>query len=199
MQLTPEIVKDIIENVPKRRTPIDGYVRSAILMLFFNRHNQTYLVYIRRTKDMTLHSGQMAFPGGKIDAEDASSYETAVRETYEEIGVSEDQVVHLGEMGYFETLTSGYDAVAHLAWCDNPPKYRLNPIEVAEVVEIPVAILKQQFRPDLHFDNAQEVMYLNFRFKSEHSPNPANLWGLTARITHHFIHGLTDHLQRRSA
>lgn len=198
MLLKPEVIRAIIGMVPKRQEVRPGYVPSAILMLFFVRAGQTYLVYIRRTKGLSLHSGQMAFPGGKVDPEDETSYTTAVRETYEEIGVAENQYGYLGDMGLFETLTSRYDAVAHLAWCPQPPRYKMNTFEVAEIVEIPVAILKQQFRPTLDFNNYQELKYLNFRFQPRHSSEVANLWGLTARITHHFLQGLSAYLRRSS-
>ncbi|MFQ5824873.1 MAG: NUDIX hydrolase [bacterium] len=165
---------------------------SAVLMIFFNKKNQTHLVYIRRTKGMNLHSGQMAFPGGKIDPEDESSYATAVRETFEEIGVDAHLCTYLGKMGFFETLTSGYDAAVHLVWCPEPQKYKINQNEVAEVVEIPVATLLEQFQPDLDFDNPQEIMYLNFRYQLKTTSEVVILWGLTARITHHFMQGLSE-------
>lgn len=165
------------------------------MMLFFNREGQTHLVYTRRTRGMNLHSGQMSFPGGKIEPGDASSYITAARETYEEIGIRADQYSYLGEMGFFETLTSRYDAAAHVGWCPQPPQYKLNTFEVAEVVEFPLKVLGKQFRADLDFDNEREVMYLNFNYKTNDMQQVANLWGLTARITHHFIQGLTDYLR----
>lgn len=191
MILNSDMIKKIIASVPKRKKALPGYRESAILMLFFVRGKETYLVTIRRTKGMTLHSGQMAFPGGKIDPQDKSSYEAAIRETYEEIGVARNQYIHLGDMGFFETLTSNYDAAAHLAWCPEQPAYKINHFEVDEIIEIPVSELRKQFRPDLDFNNGEEVLYLNFHFTPKNS-QIAHLWGLTARITHHFLQGLSD-------
>lgn len=196
MLLTPDDIQHIIEIVPKRFSLIEHYVPAAVLMLFFNRDSQTHLVYIRRTRRMRLHSGNMAFPGGKIDPEDASSLAAAMRETEEEIGILPEQYDYLGEMGLFETLTSRYDAAAHLAWCPSAPQYVRSEIEVEEIIEIPVAALLEQFRPNLDFSDADEVRYLSFHFQPRHSRRPANLWGLTARITHHFMQGLHDYLMR---
>lgn len=195
MLLKPEEINKIIELVPKRQEIRPGFVPSAVLMIFFDKGNQTHLVYIRRTKGMNLHSGQMAFPGGKIDPEDETSYTTAVREAFEEIGVDVRQYTYLGEMGFFETLISGYDAAVHLAWCPKPQKYNINHDEVAAVVEIPIATLLEQFQPDLDVDNPQEIMYLNFRYQPRINSEVVNLWGLTARITHHFMQGLSEFLR----
>ncbi|MFQ5752134.1 MAG: NUDIX hydrolase [bacterium] len=198
MLLRPEDIIECLKIVPKRKEHLRGHVPSAILMIFFNKENKTHLVYIRRTQDMTLHSGQMAFPGGKIDSDDATSYAAAVRETNEEIGVSEKEYRYLGDMGFFHTFTTRYDAAAHLVWSSKRPKYKTNKIEVAEVIEIPLTVLLQQFRPDVDFNNAQELWYLNFKYKPPNSSKTANLWGLTARITHHFMQGLATFLQNRN-
>jgi len=196
MLLQSEDIKRIIDLVPKRYQLIDNHVPAAVLMLFFNRDTHTHLIYIRRTKRMRLHSGNMAFPGGKIDPVDGSSLSAAMRETEEEIGIRADQYNYLGDMGLFETLTSRYDAAAHLAWCRSTPQYIRNDDEVAEIIEIPISALAGQFRSDLDFSDLDEVRYLSFHFQPPYSSRPANLWGLTARITHHFMQGLHQYLKR---
>lgn len=198
MLLHPKQIKNVIELVPKRKDLVAGYTPSAVLVLFLNNNNQTHIIYIRRTHGLSLHSGQMAFPGGKTNPNDASSYAAAVRETYEEIGVSEEQYTYLGEMGLFHTLTSRYDAAVHVAWSPKPNEYTINHSEVAEVVEIPVESLLAQFQPDLNFENKQEVMYLNFRYQPRNSSEAITLWGLTARITHSFLKGLSECLAELS-
>ena len=191
MLLQKEEIQQIVQHVPKRQDIVPAYTPSAILMLFFNRDRETHLVYIRRTKGAPVHSGSMAFPGGKIDPHDDSNFAAAARETSEEIGVDQTAYEHLGEMGFFETFTSKFDAAAHVAWCMAPPSYVCNTFEVAEIIEIPISELYKQFRLDLNFDDPNEVMYLGFHFQPSHS-EAVNIWGLTARITHHFLQGLAD-------
>jgi 8-oxo-dGTP pyrophosphatase MutT (NUDIX family) len=191
MLLTPQQIKHVIEILPKREEIIPGYTPAAVLVLFLNQNHQTHIVYIRRTKGLNIHSGQMAFPGGKINAADVSSYAAAVRETHEEIGVSENRYRYLGDLGYFHTLTSRYDAAVHVAWSPQLLEYNMNQREVAAVVEIPVRTLFDQFRPDLDIKNQQELMYLNFRYLPPDSSEELTLWGLTARITHHFLQGIS--------
>ena len=197
MLVKPEEIKEALSLVPKRTTFIEGHVPSAVLMVFYDRAEQTHLVYIRRTEHMRIHSGNMAFPGGKIDPGDESSYATAQRETHEEIGLAADSYLYLGDMGSFETLTSKFDAVAHLVWSPDVPSYRINHDEVAEVVEIPIDVLVQQYQSDLDFNDDHQVMYLNFTYHPTPSSKSATLWGLTARITHHFLAALLDYLQNR--
>ncbi len=198
MLLKPDEIKEIIKIVPKRLKSIDGHIPSAVLMLFFNKENKTNLVYIRRTPDMKMHSGQIAFPGGKIDSNDISSYAAAVRETYEEIGIEEKQISFLGEMGFFHTYTTRYDAAAHIVWSPKPPAYKINEGEVAEVIEIPVQTLMRQFNPDLKFRNIQDMLDLKFQYQPKNFPETVIVWGLTARITHHFIQGLVEFSKNKS-
>lgn len=176
-----------------------GYIPSAILMLFFNRGDQTRLVYIRKTSGPHQHGGQMAFPGGKIEPPDKSSRDAAIRETYEEIGVPASAYEYVGELGHFETFTSRYDAAAHAAWAPGPPTYRRDPFEVQRIIEIPLGVLYAQFRPDINQDDYQEMMWLNFKYRPDGKDEVINLWGLTARITHHFVQGLHEHLARRKS
>ena len=192
MLLKPEQIKQVIGNVSKRKEPIKGYIPAAVLLLFFEKEQQSHLVYIRRTHGMNIHSGHMAFPGGKIDPEDSSSFATATRETREEIGVDEEQYTYLGEMGFFDTLISSHDAAAHLAWCPEQPKYEVNDFEVAEIVEIPLELLYEQFQCDLDPADFERMKYLNFQYSRPGSSEVFNLWGLTARITHHFLQGVVE-------
>ncbi|HEX9654370.1 MAG TPA: CoA pyrophosphatase [bacterium] len=194
MILTPEDIRQIVTDLPKRLEPIRSYIPAAVLVIFFEKENDTNLVYIRRTRGMSVHGGHMAFPGGKIDPEDESSRATASREGREEIGIDARSLTYVGDMGFFETLTSGYDAAAHAVWSAEPLTYKINPVEVAEVVEIPVEHLLSQFRRDLDFNNYHELMYLNFNYQPANSSQVANLWGLTARITHLFLQGLRKYL-----
>lgn len=106
--------------------------------------------------------------------------------------MDEEQYTYLGEMGFFDTLISSHDAAAHLAWCPEQPKYEINDSEVAEIVEIPLEVLYEQFQSDLDPADFERMKYLNFQYSRPGSSEVFNLWGLTARITHHFLQGVFE-------
>lgn len=193
MLVNKHLIGRAATSINKRMDARSGLRRAAVLMLFFDRNAQTHVVFIRRTTGDTTHSGDIAFPGGKIDKLDASGYAAAVRETQEEIGVVESSFEALGSLGYFETLTTKFDAQVHLARCPEPPTYTRNQFEVAEIIEIPITILMSQFNPALDLGNPDSVFQLHFVFTPANS-TAANIWGLTARITHTFLAGLRRHL-----
>ena len=80
--------------------------------------------------------------------------------------------------------------------CSEQPKYKINDFEVAEVVEIPLAILYEQFQSDLDLADFERMKYLNFQYSRPGSSEVFNLWGLTARITHHFLQGVLSLLSK---
>jgi 8-oxo-dGTP pyrophosphatase MutT (NUDIX family) len=142
---------------------------------------------IEKAKDHSRHSGQIALPGGKIELTDDSPLETALRETKEEIGVDIDQLILLGSMGFFRTLTSGFDAAVHLAWAPAPVSWTPRQQEVAAVYEIPLAPLLAQYNPALRLRRRTDLMNLHFHWNVPNSQRTICIWGLTARVLHYFF------------
>jgi 8-oxo-dGTP pyrophosphatase MutT (NUDIX family) len=166
---------------------------AAVMMILFDASppnpagKKTHVLLIERAKDESRHSGQIAFPGGKIEAGDPSTLEAARRETREEIGVDVDQLEVLGNMGFFRTLTSGFDAAVHLAWAPTPLNWTPRQQEVAAVFEVPLADLLAQFNPQLRLRRRTDLMNLHFHWKVPDSPREICVWGLTARVLHCFF------------
>ena len=69
---------------------------AAVLIGLVERDGETQVILTKRTKGLNTHSGQVAFPGGKIDASDASPEAAALREAWEEIGLDQDEVEVVG-------------------------------------------------------------------------------------------------------
>ncbi len=166
---------------------------AAVMMILFNSPpsrqagSQTHVLLIEKARDRSRHSGQLAFPGGKIEPEDPSPLETALRETREEIGVDIEQLILLGSMGFFRTLTSGFDAAVHVAWAPAPLRWTPRQQEVAAVYEIPLAQLQAQFNPNLRLQRRTDLMNLHFHWEAPGTKRTICIWGLTARVLHYFF------------
>jgi len=167
-----------------------SYIQAAVLVIFVNRDDKTHVVYIRRTQHLSHHGGDIAFPGGKIEHTDTSSFDAAARETYEEIGITRKQFHYIGCMGAFQTLTSRFDVRAHLVWTDTPVIYNRNHYEVAEILEIPLITIYRQFNQNMDLRDTSQLLNLSFFLPSD-GKHRHILWGLSARITHHFCLGIS--------
>lgn len=71
---------------------INALRKAAVMMLFYPKNSITHLALILRNKYPGIHSSQIAFPGGKVEPEDKNLEETALRETFEEIGIAPNQI-----------------------------------------------------------------------------------------------------------
>lgn len=88
-KMVPPERKDIMKNLDlKKVNPRE----AAIMMLMYPKKGKTHLALILRNSYKGVHSSQIAFPGGKSEPEDISIEHTALRETYEEIGISPDKI-----------------------------------------------------------------------------------------------------------
>ncbi len=202
MLLTSAEIARILTATPRRFAPNPKLQHSAVMMILLEREWQgataTHLVFIMKTRDGSRHAGQIAFPGGKVDSGDASALAAALRETHEEIGVAPDQLEVLGSMGYFSTMTTGFDAAVFLARPRTPLQYSPQTSEVAAIFEIPLVKLVEQFDPHLQLRAPSDMLQLHFhlpatpflRTSREAAPTALTqicIWGFTARVLQHFL------------
>lgn len=116
-------------------------VREAAVLVPLIDAPQPCLVLTQRNARLRQHAGQVAFPGGAVEPQDADIVATALRETEEEIGLPPDAVTPLGFLDCFETV-SGFcitPVVAKVA-ASRPP-WQPDPDEVASVFEVPLDFL----------------------------------------------------------
>jgi 8-oxo-dGTP pyrophosphatase MutT (NUDIX family) len=115
---------------------------AAVLMLFGSGTNGPDVLLLRRADSLGSHPGQVAFPGGGAEAQDASPVETALREAEEEVGLERDGVRPLALLPKSFVPVSGFDVTPVLAYWEVPSSIRVvDEGETAAVARVPVAHL----------------------------------------------------------
>jgi len=172
-QLEPDWVPD----VPPSRPPVP----AAVLIGLIRRPEGVSILYTERSPDLRSHSGQIAFPGGKIDAEDAGPDAAAIREAGEEVAMQAADARILGYMPLYYTGTN-YLITPVVAEVVPGGPFVPNPGEVRSVFEVPLSYLMEP------------GSYSTFRIQrggKEHSTwqithSGLVIWGITANLTRRF-------------
>lgn len=124
--------KKIKANNPKR---------AAVLALFYpNNSGETTFLLTQRASYKGTHSAQISFPGGKIEEQDNSLFETAIREANEEVGIIKEQVSKIREITDVYIPPSNFLATPFIAYTEQRPVFTLNE-EVASTIEVTVTEL----------------------------------------------------------
>ena len=111
-----------------------------MLIGVIDRPGEATVLLTQRASNLRDHSGQIALPGGKIDPSDASPAAAALREAQEEVGLDPSCVTPLGYLDPYLTGT-GFLIVPTVALVAEPAALVLNPVEVDEAFEVPLAFL----------------------------------------------------------
>ncbi len=154
---------------------------AAVLIPIVERANGMQVVFTRRTQKLKSHSGQVSFPGGKIDANDTDPVMAALRETHEEIGVAPHKVELIGQLRDYFT-GSGYQISPVIGMVASDAEFVANPDEVDQIFEVPLSFLmtpENQVRGSRVFKEKERFFY-------ELRWNEHYIWGVTAGIVNVF-------------
>jgi 8-oxo-dGTP pyrophosphatase MutT (NUDIX family) len=110
---------------------------AAVLVPVLRREAGLTILLTQRTDHLYDHAGQISFPGGRSEAHDESPAATALRETFEEIGLPHSLVEVLGALPEYTTVT-GYRVTPVVGLVTPPPAFKLDAFEVAEAFEVPL-------------------------------------------------------------
>jgi 8-oxo-dGTP pyrophosphatase MutT (NUDIX family) len=139
----------------------DAATPAAILFPIVLRPERLTVLLTQRTDHLKDHPGQVSFPGGRVEVYDPSPLETALRETEEEIGLDRSRVDVLGYLPEYRTGT-GFRVVPVVGTVRPPFSLRLDPIEVADVFEVPLDFLldASNHQPmSIHVDGRRRSFY----------------------------------------
>lgn len=122
---------------------------AAVLVPIVLRESEPTMLLTRRTDHLHHHPGQVSFPGGRVEAQDLSPTDTALRETEEEIGLARDKVELLGNLPQYRTGT-GFDVTPVVGLVTPPFELQLDAFEVAEAFEVPLSFLLDETNHQRH-------------------------------------------------
>ncbi|MEQ9403421.1 MAG: CoA pyrophosphatase [Cyclobacteriaceae bacterium] len=112
---------------------------GGVLILLYEENGEVKFPLIRRPEYDGIHSGQVAFPGGRREDSDQDLIHTALREAEEEIGVSQNEVNIIGNLSRFFVAASNYDILPVIGFTEKTPEFRPDPREVSDIL-IPSAM-----------------------------------------------------------
>jgi 8-oxo-dGTP pyrophosphatase MutT (NUDIX family) len=126
---------------PKRKVEDKSYGFSAVLVPLYEKKGEYFVLFTKRTSKVKYHKAQLSFPGGAFNPQDGDLKSTALRETFEEIGIRPEDVDILGELDDVATLTSRYIITPFVGFIPYPYKFKVNSEEVEKILVVPLKVL----------------------------------------------------------
>ncbi|MBL8248400.1 MAG: CoA pyrophosphatase [Candidatus Competibacter sp.] len=162
---------------------------AAVLVPLVERSGGYTVLLTQRTAHLEHHAGQISFPGGRAEDEDASPVHTALREAEEEIGLQRRHVVEIaGFLDLYQTVT-GFLVTPVVGFVEPPFDLRLDAFEVAEAFEVPLEFILDPGNHEYRsmFYKGQQRRYYVIPYQDRH------IWGATAAMLVDFARRLTGH------
>lgn len=160
---------------------------AAVLIGLVDRPAGPTILLTQRTEHLSAHAGQISFPGGRMEPEDADAAATALREAQEEIGLDPAKVELLGEVPPYTTIT-GFRVHPIVGWIEPPVTFAIDPIEVAELFEVPLAFVldKANHRQGSREHGGRRRQFYVLPFERRY------IWGATAAMLVNFAERLDE-------
>ncbi len=180
MELCRLIHDQFAKFQPRRLT--SGYSReAAVLMPIFEQDGMPFFLLTRRTEEVSTHKGQISFPGGMRHGEESLDA-TALRETFEEIGLGPDGVEVLGRFHDYRSIT-GHLVAPFAGYIRGDFAPVPQAAEVAEVLRVPFSVFKDpsRLRTERMYRAGSMVDVYFYRHEG------CEIWGLTAHIIKDFF------------
>jgi 8-oxo-dGTP pyrophosphatase MutT (NUDIX family) len=159
---------------------------AAVLVPLVDRGDGMTVLLTQRTDHLSHHAGQIAFPGGRAEAEDADAVATALRETEEEIGLARTHVEPIGRLDHYVTRT-GFTVTPVVGLVHPPFALTLDSNEVADAFEVPLEFILDPRNRERHGREFQGVVRHFFVYPYQ----DRYIWGATAGMLANLAERLT--------
>ncbi|WP_246946178.1 NUDIX hydrolase [Bacillus pinisoli] len=197
--------KNIVEKVKEHIPNVlgnDRYSKYAVLIPLVEKDGELHILFEIRSYELKRQPGDICFPGGRVDASDQTSKEAAIRETREELGISENDITTIYPLDYVVS-PFGMLIYSFVGFIKSPDSIHINPSEVEDIFTVPLTFFLENkpkvyhvdynIKPDENFPIDLIVGGENYDWKVRKMEEQFYLyddkviWGLTAKILSHFI------------
>ena len=165
----------------------DSHRVACVLLLLYPKGNKWNICYIQRSNKNPedRHAGQISFPGGKYEDTDLTLEACALRETFEEVGISPDKIGILGQLSELYVYVSRFRVFPFVGFMKDANTFKIQESEVKSIIEVPVSYLT-------HHETVKTGQIKVRNFVKNDIPYydlyGEKLWGATAMITSEFLH-----------
>ena len=185
MNITEKIKSALNNRAPlKIDNQSESLIHAAVLIPIFETTNGYEVLFTERTHKVEHHKGQISFPGGAVEPEDKDFKETALRETFEEVGLLQEDVKVLGRLDDELTVASNFIVHPFVGEIPYPYNFEINKDEVERIISVPL---------DLFFEKNSDRHLRSIEFETFTYRGPAfmyndiTIWGATAIMMSKFV------------
>lgn len=174
------------KRLRKYYTPSEDAKEAAVMLMLYKQQSQWNTVFMQRSsQENDKHSGQISFPGGRLEHSDDNLMDCALRETEEELGINRNKIKVLGALSPLFVFASNHLVQPYVGVMDPNVTYEPNKLEVAEVIDAPIGYFLNEKNLKVKDIAVREgvikdVPYFDLFGKV--------LWGATAMILSEFLH-----------
>ncbi|MBU8905553.1 NUDIX hydrolase [Desertibacillus haloalkaliphilus] len=200
--MSVESIKNQLQGRKAKILGHENFLKSAVMIPLIERNGEINLLFEVRSHQLRRQPGEICFPGGKVDESDKDEEHTAIRELCEELGLPANQINTVASLDY---VVTPFDSLIYPFVGEIAPHAVIshNPLEVDEVFYVPLDYFleakPQRFDINLKVEPEKNFPYhlipngKNYNWRVGAIPeyfyeyNDYVIWGLTARILHHFL------------
>jgi len=169
--------------------------KSAVLMLLYPEGNELHFCLTKRNSMLRNHPGQISFPGGRCENHETDPWNTSLRETEEEIGVPQNQIILIGKLSAVFVKVSNFMIYPYIGFSPEKPAFRVNHHEVEALISLP---LSEILSDDNHTTRNVNTFMGSMKVPCYHINNHI-IWGATSMMIAELEAILKQYYSRRGA